>query len=83
MDPSSEGAAGRHSLRHVRRMSNWTAAVLIAGTGTATAALAHQASQTAAAPPAAGTAAAAAGTPRPPDRVSPTRSRPPPPPASL
>jgi hypothetical protein len=70
MDPSSEGAAGRHSLRHVRRMSNWTAAVLIAGTGTATAALAHQASQTAAAPPAtatappaAGTAAAAAGTP--------------------
>ena len=69
MDPSSGGAARRHSLRHVRRMSNWTAAVLIAGTGTATAALAHQASQTAAAPPAtaaapaAGTAAAAAGTP--------------------
>ena len=70
MDPPSGGAARRHSLRHVRQMSNWTAAVLIAGTGTATVALAHQASQTAAAPPAtaaappaAGTAAAAAGAP--------------------
>ena len=33
MDPSSWDAARRDSLRHVRRMSNWTAAVLIAGPG--------------------------------------------------
>ena len=30
-------------IRRVRRMSNWTAAALIVGTGAATAALAHQA----------------------------------------
>ena len=30
-------------IRHVRRMSNWTAAALIVGTGAATVALAHQA----------------------------------------
>jgi hypothetical protein len=45
MDPTSRDPARRDSLRHVRRMSNWTAAVLIAGTGTAAVALAHQASQ--------------------------------------
>ena len=66
MDPSSRGTARRDSLRHVRRMSNWTAAVLIAGTGTAAVALAHQASSgggRTAAPPAAGTAAGTTGTP--------------------
>ena len=72
MEPSSRATARRDSLQHVRRMSNWTAAVLIAGTGTAAVVLAHQASQAAAppataAPPAvaaaAGTPAAAAGTP--------------------
>ena len=68
MDPSSGGAARRDSLRHVRRMSNWTAAVLIVGTGTAAVALAHQASQTTASPataaasPAVGTAAGTTGT---------------------
>jgi hypothetical protein len=65
MEPSNRATARRDSLQHVRRMSNWTAAVLIAGTGTAAVALAHQASQ-AAAPPATAAppaAAAAAGTP--------------------
>lgn len=33
----------RDGLRHARRMSNWTLAALIAGTGAATVALAHQA----------------------------------------
>jgi hypothetical protein len=33
----------RDGVRHVRRMSNWTLAALIAGTGAATVALAHQA----------------------------------------
>ena len=49
MDRSSRAADRRSSLRHARRMSNWTAAALIAGTGTAAVALAHQASQTTAA----------------------------------
>jgi hypothetical protein len=63
MDPSSRDPARRDSLRHVRQMSNWTAAVLIVGTGTAAVALAHQAAQTtAAAAPAAGTVAGATGT---------------------
>ena len=63
MDPSSQDPARRDSLRHVRRMSNWTAAILIAGTGTAAVALAHQATQaTATAAPAAGTAAGTTGT---------------------
>jgi hypothetical protein len=43
MDPSSRGAPRRESVRQARRMSNWTAAALIVGTGTATVALAHQA----------------------------------------
>jgi hypothetical protein len=63
MDPSSRDPGRRDSLRHVRRMSNWTAAILIAGTGTAAVGLAHQAAQTtAAAAPAAGTAAGTTGT---------------------
>jgi hypothetical protein len=37
-------------FRSVRRISNWTAATLIVGTGAAAVALAHQASHTAAAP---------------------------------
>jgi hypothetical protein len=52
--------AHRDSIRHARRMSNWTAAALIAGAGVAAVALAHQALPAAA--PAAGTAATAAGT---------------------
>ena len=54
MDPSSGGVPRRESIRHARRMSNWTAAALIAGTGTAAVALAHQAHQ--------GTAAGVAAT---------------------
>ena len=46
----------RDGIRHARRMSNWTLAALIAGTGAATVALAHQAFPTATA---AGTTAAA------------------------
>jgi hypothetical protein len=42
MDPSSRGVPRRDGIRHARRMSNWTAAALIAGTGTAAVALAHQ-----------------------------------------
>ena len=45
--PGDAAAAGRRArrdgVRHVRRMSNWTAAALIAGTGAATVALAHHA----------------------------------------
>jgi hypothetical protein len=62
MDPSSRDTDRRNSLRHVRQLSNWTAAVLIAGTGTAAVALAHQAAQTTTAAPAAGTAAGPTGT---------------------
>jgi len=47
--------ARRDGVRHVRRMSNWTAAALIAGTGAATVALAHHAFPVSA--PAAGAAA--------------------------
>jgi len=57
MDTSSRGG-----LRHVRRMSNWTAATLIVGTGAAAAALAHQASHAPPAPASAGGTAASAGT---------------------
>ena len=49
MDPSSRGVPRRESIRQARRMSNWTAAALIAGTGTAVMALAHQAHQATAA----------------------------------
>ena len=57
MDPSIGGGTRRDGLRHVRRMSNWTAAALIAAAGAAAVALAHQASVAA---PAAGTVAAGA-----------------------
>ena len=43
-DPASPGQARRArkmGIRHVRRMSNWTAAALIVGTGATTVALAH------------------------------------------
>jgi hypothetical protein len=39
----SAGPTRADGIRHVRRMSNWTAAALIVGTGAATVALAHQA----------------------------------------
>jgi hypothetical protein len=48
----------RDGIRHARRMSNWTLAALIAGTGAVTVALAHQAFPTATA---AGTTAATTG----------------------
>ena len=57
----SQPAPGRRDgVRHARRMSNWTLAALIAGTGAATVALAHQAfpAATAAGTTAAGTTAA-------------------------
>ena len=70
-DPASAGPSGqpgtagrqepaRSGIRHARRMSNWTAAALIVGTGAATVALAHQAVP-AAVPSAATTPAATAG----------------------
>ena len=40
---SRSGRARRAGLRQVRRMSNWTAAALIVGTGATTVALAHHA----------------------------------------
>jgi hypothetical protein len=49
----------RDGVRHVRRMSNWTLAALIAGTGAATVALAHHAFPSAAT--AAGSSTTAAG----------------------
>jgi hypothetical protein len=64
MDPSSRGVPHRDGIRHARRMSNWTAAALIVGTGTAAVALAHQArpAPVAATPPAAAGLSTAAGT---------------------
>ena len=62
MDPSSRGVPRRESIGRARRMSNWTAAALIAGTGTAAVALAHQAHQVPAAGVAPAGAASAAGT---------------------
>jgi len=53
----SQPADRRDGIRHARRMSNWTLAALIAGTGAATVALAHQAF-----PPATGAGTTAAGT---------------------
>ena len=60
-DPDSAERAGvrRDGIRRARRVSNWTAAALIAGTGTAVVALAHQAVPVAA--PASGTAAPISG----------------------
>ena len=63
MDPSSRRVPRRESIRQARRVSNWTAAALIAGTGTAAVALAHQATAAGvAATGAASAAGAAAGT---------------------
>ncbi len=56
---ASPRADRRDGIRHARRMSNWTLAALIAGTGAATVALAHQAFPSAATT--AGTSATAAG----------------------
>ena len=53
--------ARRDGIRHARRVSNWTAAALIVGTGAAAVALAHQAVPPAA--PAAGTTVAGAAAP--------------------
>lgn len=57
-------AVGRDGIRHARRMSNWTLAALIAGTGAATVALAHHAfpstASTASTPSTAGTSGTAA-----------------------
>ncbi|MGO8882687.1 MAG: hypothetical protein ACLPUO_09275 [Streptosporangiaceae bacterium] len=61
--PADPGAAPLppygSGIRHARRMSNWTAAALIVGTGAVTVALAHQALPAAA--PTAGSASAATG----------------------
>src|SRR5260370_12991081 len=54
---ASSGRMRRDGVRRARRVSNWTAAALIAGTGAATVALAHPALP-AAAPAASGPAAA-------------------------
>jgi hypothetical protein len=51
----------RDGVRHVRRMSNWTLAALIAGTGAATVALAHHAFPSAATAAGSSTTAAAGG----------------------
>jgi hypothetical protein len=48
------GRSSRDGIRHARRMSNWTAAVLIAGSGAAAVAMVEQASHSAAAAPAGG-----------------------------
>ena len=62
-DPDPGVRARRDSIRKIRRMSNWTAAALIVGTGAAAVALAHQTFPAAA--PTAGAAgqAGGAGTP--------------------
>ena len=62
-DPDSAERAGvrRDGIRRARRVSNWTAAALIVGTGAAAVALAHQAVPPAA--PAAGTTVAGAVAP--------------------
>ena len=61
-DPADSGGQPspnrRDGIKHVRRVSNWTAAALIVGAGSATVALAHQALPVAA--PAAAHAAGAA-----------------------
>jgi hypothetical protein len=41
-DPDPGVRARRDSIRKIRRMSNWTAAALMVGTGAAAVALAHQ-----------------------------------------
>jgi hypothetical protein len=58
-DSAERPVARRDGIRHARRVSNWTAAALIVGTGAAGVALAHQAVP--AAVPATGTAVSGAG----------------------
>jgi hypothetical protein len=58
--PEKHESARSNGVRHARRMSNWTAAALIAGTGAATIALAHNAVPSAV--PQAGTTSATTGT---------------------
>jgi len=55
-EPAESTQARSDGIRHVRRLSNWTAAALLVGTGAAAVALAHQAI------PAAGPAAQAGTT---------------------
>lgn len=55
-EPAGSTEARGDGIRHVRRLSNWTAAALLVGTGAAAGALAHQAI------PAAGPAAQAGAT---------------------
>ena len=58
-DPAAGGPAHQGGIRRARRMSNWTAAALVVGTGAAAVALAHQSFPAAA--PAVGTAGQAGG----------------------
>jgi hypothetical protein len=59
----AQGAPDRRDgIRHARRMSNWTLAALIAGTGAATVALAHHAFPTATTAGTAASAVTGAGT---------------------
>jgi hypothetical protein len=61
-DQAGRGGPTRaDGVRHVRRMSNWTAAALIVGTGAATVALAHHAIPVTAPAAGAGSATTAAG----------------------
>ena len=53
--------SSRDGVRHARRMSNWTLAALIAGTGAATVALAHHAFPSVAATAGTSTTAATGG----------------------
>ncbi len=58
--PERAAPTRAEGVRHVRRMSNWTAAALIVGTGATTVALVHHAIPATA--PAAGTASGTTGT---------------------
>jgi hypothetical protein len=60
-DPGPPVRVRRDSIRRVRRMSNWTAAALMVGTGAAAVALAHQSFPAPAPAPVAGTAGQAGG----------------------
>jgi len=59
---ADRGQARRDSIRNVRRMSNWTAAALVVGTGAAAVALAHHPFPAATQVPAAAGQAGGAGT---------------------
>ena len=62
-DPGDRRAPSRRDgIRNVRRVSNWTAAALIVGAGSATVALAHQSLPTAGPASGAAPATSAAGT---------------------